>query len=137
MYCCCCYLPLLLLLLLLPTMSFRSVELFQKRRDTAASLPPLRRACMNQDKSSRVEIPQYPRIFGWKLLSFKTISAPKPSSAVWGLPFLAFMRGSQRQPLRPGFYLHIDSILRRVRISISVLRFQCRHKVAPSVHTTT
>jgi hypothetical protein len=27
--------------------------------------------------------------------------------------------------------------LRRVRILISVLRFQCRHKVAPSAHTTT
>jgi hypothetical protein len=26
---------------------------------------------MNQDKSSEVEIPQYPRIFGWKLLSLK------------------------------------------------------------------
>lgn len=74
-------------------MSFGSVELFQKRRDTAASLPPLRRACMNQDKSSRVEIPQYPRIFGWKLLSFKTISAPIFS----GLG-LALSRFYERQP---------------------------------------
>ena len=104
-----------------PCRKFRRV--ISKPCDTEASRYPLRRACMNQDKSSEVEIPQYPHIFWLEIAVFKkkrkNLFRLHPQR-LWAYPFSPVLwvgglaaYSKSKFLFFSRFYLHIDSIVSR------------------------